>query len=206
MGNTQKRGKGNKMANGKHGREIKGRKRVGRIQWLVSSTIIELNIKENDLKLHPMTFSVLRNFKRNSRPIARTVEIIYCLRARQVLLSFSHRSLLLWGVVYPLAKSLHILAINIYICIHISRIAEKTYAKNMKAEIERIEYTKYVRDLMKKCTYSLVLQSLDLKLFAITVTLIYSNLMFMSSKWKNRYLIIILNYRHSRRCSTKWMK
>lgn len=62
---------------------VESRKRVERIQWLVSTTIIELNIKENDLKLYRMTFSVLRNFKRNSRRIIRIVEIIYCPPARK---------------------------------------------------------------------------------------------------------------------------
>lgn len=89
-------------------------KRVERIQWLVSTTIIELNIKENDLKLHRMTFSVLRNFKRNSRRIIRIVEIIYCPPARK---SF-FLSLSLLRRVYPLVKSLHTLAIYIQYLSH----------------------------------------------------------------------------------------
>lgn len=92
---------------------IESHKRVERIQWLVSTTIIELSIKENDLKLRRMTFSVLQNFKRNSRRIIRIVEIIYCPRARESLPLFLSLSLL--RRVYPLAKSLHTLAIYIYI-------------------------------------------------------------------------------------------
>jgi len=45
-----RRGKKNKTTNGKQGyrRGLRKRKRVRKIQWLVSQNIVELSIKEND--------------------------------------------------------------------------------------------------------------------------------------------------------------